>query len=66
MSDAEPKSLRGAYPGLGPPGTPRRRRVPEPLAEVQGQVAGLPHRPVARRVGGDAAEVQPAVPCRAR
>src|ERR1039457_3078841 len=34
--------------------------VPESLAEVEGQVAGLLHRPVARRVGGDAADVHPA------
>src|ERR1039457_3959476 len=34
--------------------------VPEPLAEVKGQVAGLLHRPHAGRVGGDAAEVHPA------
>jgi hypothetical protein len=34
--------------------------VPEPLAEVEGQVAGLLHRPLARRVGGDSADVHPA------
>src|ERR1019366_5540614 len=34
--------------------------VPEPLAEVEGQVAGLLHRPLARQGGGDAAEVHPA------
>ena len=33
--------------------------IPEPLTEVEGQVAGLLHCPVARRVGGDAAEVHP-------
>src|ERR1022692_1859114 len=32
----------------------------EPLAGAGGQVAGLLHRPVARRVGGDAAGVHPA------
>jgi hypothetical protein len=38
--------------------TDQEPEVPEPLAEVQGQVAGLLHRPVAGRVGGDAADVQ--------
>ena len=32
----------------------------EPLAEVEGEVAGLLHRPRAGGMGGDAAEVHPA------
>ncbi len=35
------------------------RHVPEPLAEAEGEVAGLLHGPLARRAGGDPAEVQP-------
>lgn len=33
------------------------RQVLEPLAEVQGEVAGLLHGPLARRVGGHAQDV---------
>jgi hypothetical protein len=40
--------------------TDQEPEVPEPVAEVEGQVAGLLHRPLARGVGGDAAEVHPA------
>src|SRR5450755_1712026 len=34
--------------------------IREPVAEVQGEVAGLLYRPVAGGVGGDAADVHPA------
>jgi hypothetical protein len=34
--------------------------VPEPLVEAEGEVAGLLHRPLAGRAGGDAAQVHPA------
>jgi len=34
--------------------------VPEPFAEVEGQVAALLYRPVTGGVGGDSAEVHPA------
>jgi hypothetical protein len=40
--------------------TGANRQVLEPLAEVHGHVAGLLHRPVTGRVGGDAAQVHPA------
>jgi hypothetical protein len=40
--------------------TDQEPEVPEPLDEVEGEVAGLLHCPVSGRVGGDAAEVHPA------
>jgi hypothetical protein len=40
--------------------TDQEPEVPEPVAEVEGQVAGLLHRPVTRRVGGDSADAHPA------
>ena len=36
---------------------------PEPLAWAKGEVAGLLHRPLAGRAGGDADQAHPAVPC---
>jgi hypothetical protein len=42
--------------------TDQEPEVLEPLAEVQGQVAGLLHGPLAGGVGGDAAQVHPAGP----
>jgi hypothetical protein len=43
--------------------TDEETEVPEPLAEVEGEVAGLLDRPVTSRMGADAADVHPAVPC---
>src|SRR5262249_53515304 len=43
--------------------TDQKTEVPEPLADVEGQVAGPLRRPVARRVGGDAARCIRRVPC---
>jgi hypothetical protein len=40
--------------------TDQEPEVPEPVAVVQGRVAALLYRPVARRVGGDTAEMHPA------
>jgi hypothetical protein len=40
--------------------TDEEPEVPEPVAEVEGQVAGLLYRPVAGGVGRDAADVHPA------
>ena len=40
--------------------TDQEPEVPEPFAEIHGQVAGLQYCPLAGRVGGDAAEVHPA------
>ena len=58
-----PDGLEDRVEGPGevrPAVTDQEPEVPEPLAEIYGQVPGPQYCPLAGRVGGDAAEVHPA------